>query len=162
MANWRQKLALNTIGIKGLDRNTADLVIKIDSLDDFFGTKPPRTIELHRELIVSAPAPVNSYLIDGKNYLASDWICEVAFLRVVEAFKALPDDPKITINGVEKSLAEIRPVLPPADANSDIQWGFDVGDDMLNVGGTKYTIRKVEALDWLDNEPSSFQLILKG
>lgn len=160
MANWQQKLALNTIGIKGLDRNTADLIIRIDSLDDFFGTKPPRIIELHRELIISAPDPVNSYLVDGKNYLASDWLCEVAFLRVVDAFKPHPEDPEITINGVVKSLAEIRPVLPTDDENG-VQWGFDLGDDILNIGGARYTVRKVNALDWLNNEPATLQLVLK-
>ena len=82
MANWQQKLSKSITGIKGVDRNIARLTIRIDSLDDFFGTKPPLIIELHRELIVAAPEPVNSYLVDGKNYLSSDWLCEVAFLRV--------------------------------------------------------------------------------
>ena len=117
MANWQQKLSKSITGIKGVDRNIARLSIRIDSLDDFFGTKPPRIIELHRELIVAAPEPVNTYLVDGKNYLSSDWLCEVAFLRVKEAFEVLPDDPEITINGVVKSLAEIRPVLPGEDCS---------------------------------------------
>jgi hypothetical protein len=159
MANWKQKLAYNTIGIKGLDRNTADLTIKIDSLEDFF-LPQQRIIELHRELIVSAPNQVNTYLVDGKNYLASDWICEVAFLRVLDAFKPLPGDPEITINGVVKTLAEIRPVMPGEDPNG-IQWGFDIGDDLLTIGGARYAIRKVNALDWLNEEPASLQLVLK-
>ena len=57
MANWQQKLSKSITGIKGVDRNIARLTIRIDSLDDFFGTKPPRIIELHRELIVAAPEP---------------------------------------------------------------------------------------------------------
>ena len=65
MANWRQKLAEKTISIKGVDRNMADLTIRIDSLDDFFGNRPPRIIELRRELIIAAPEPVNTYLVDG-------------------------------------------------------------------------------------------------
>ena len=77
MANWQQKLSKSITGIKGVDRNIARLTIRIDSLDDFFGTKPPRIIELHRELIVAAPEPVNTFLVDGKNYLSSDWLCEV-------------------------------------------------------------------------------------
>jgi hypothetical protein len=160
MANWQQKLSKSITGIKGVDRNIARLTIRIDSLDDFFGTKPPRIIELHRELIVAAPEPVNTYLVDGKNYLSSDWLCEVAFLRVKEAFEALPDDPEITINNVVKSLAEIRPVLPGEDING-IQWGFDVGDDIIDIGGARYVVRKINALDWLDNEPATLQLVLK-
>lgn len=160
MANWQQKLSKSITGIKGVDRNVARLIIRIDSLDDFFGTKPPRIIELHRELIVAAPEPVNTYLVDGKNYLASDWLCEVAFLRVKEAFEVLPGDPEITINGVVKSLAEIRPVLPGEDINS-IQWGFDVGDDIIDIGGARYVIRKINALDWLNEEPATLQLVLK-
>lgn len=160
MANWQQKLSKSITGIKGVDRNIARLTIRIDSLDDFFGMKPPRIIELHRELIVAAPEPVNTYLVDGKNYLSSDWLCEVAFLRVKEAFEPLPGDQEITINGVVKSLAEIRPVLPGEDEN-DIQWGFDIGDDFLTVGGARYVVRKINALDWLDNEPATLQLVLK-
>ncbi len=160
MANWRQKLAEKTIGIKGVDRNMAELTIRIDSLDDFFGNRPPRIIELHRELIIAAPAPVNTRLVDGKNYLSSDWLCEVAFLRVKSAFEPLPGDPEITINGVVKSLAEIRPVLPGEDENG-IQWGFDIGDDLLTVGGARYVIRRVNALDWLNEEPATLELVLK-
>jgi hypothetical protein len=160
MANWQQKLSKSITGIKGVDRNIARLTIRIDSLDDFFGTKPPRIIELHRELIVAAPEPVNTYLVDGKNYLSSDWLCEVAFLRVKEAFEALPDDPEITINKVVKSLAEIRPVLP-GEKEDDIQWGFDPGDDIINIGGARYVVRKINAFDWLDNEPATLQLVLK-
>lgn len=160
MANWQQKLAKSTIGIKGLDRNIAELTIRIDTLNDFFGDQPPKIAELRRELIVSAPNPVNTYLVDGKNYLASDWLCEVAFLRVLEAFEPLPDDPQITINGVIKTLPEIRPVLPGEDDNG-IQWGFDIGDDLVTIGGAKYVIRKINALDWLDNAPATLQLVLK-
>ena len=160
MANWRQKLAEKTIGIKGVDRNMAELTIRIDSLDDFFGNRPPRIIELHRELIIAAPAPVNTGLVDGKNYLSSDWLCEVAFLRVKSAFEPLPGDPEITVNGVVKSLPELRPVLPGEDENG-IQWGFDIGDDLLTVGGARYVIRRVNALDWLNEEPATLELVLK-
>ena len=55
MANWQQKLSKSITGIKGVDRNVAELTIRIDSLDDFFGNRPPRIIELHRELIIAAP-----------------------------------------------------------------------------------------------------------
>ena len=160
MANWQQKLSKSITGIKGVDRNIARLTIRIDSLDDFFGTKPPRIIELHRELIVAAPEPVNTYLVDGKNYLSSDWLCEVAFLRVKAAFEPLPGDPEITVNGVNKTLPELRPVLPGEDENG-IQWGFDIGDDLLTVGGARYVIRRVNALDWLNEEPATLELVLK-
>ena len=63
MANWQQKLALNTIGIKGIDRNTADLVIRIDSLDDFFGTSNPGWCYCCRE--VHRIPGVQSDLSDG-------------------------------------------------------------------------------------------------
>lgn len=154
MANWQQKLANATIGIKNLDRNTAQYIIRIDSLNDFFGGNP-LVYELSRELIVSAPSPVNVRLVDGLNYLAGDFVCQVSYLQLAEAMKPQSGDPEIIVNGKASSLSEQRPFI--ASRN----WGIDVGDDVLSIGGDKWTIVAVKGEDWLNNEPSSFTLTLR-
>lgn len=155
MANWQQKVAKATIGIKGVDRNTATLTMKFDTLDDFFGDAPARQVQITRELIVSAPNPVNVRLVDGKNYTAGDWLCEVAYLNLQAAIVDKPGDPQITINGVVKTISELRPFI--ASAN----WGIDIGDDTLTIGGDEFTIGSINALDWLNNEPATLQLVLR-
>lgn len=154
MANWQQELKQETIGIDDLDRNDAVLKIRIDTIDDFFGGDG-RIIEIERSLIVKAPKPVNVRLIDGLNYLAGDFICQLAFLRLKTAMQSQPDDPEIKLNGVVKTLEEIRPFTASND------WGIDIGDDTLTIGGDTWTIAAVKADKWLDNEPALLELTLR-
>ena len=63
MANWQQKLSKSITGIKGVDRNIARLTIRIDSLDDFFGTSNPGWCYCCRE--VHRIPGVQSDLSDG-------------------------------------------------------------------------------------------------
>lgn len=154
MANWQQELKQETIGIDDLDRNDAVLKIRIDTLNDFFGGDG-RIIEIERSLIVKAPQPVNVRLIDGLNYLAGDFVCQLAFLRLQTAMQSQPGDPEIKLNGVVKTLEEMR--LFTAGNN----WGIDIGDDTLTIGGDTWTIAAVKADKWLDNEPALLELTLR-
>lgn len=154
MANWQQELKQETIGIDDLDRNDAVLKIRIDTLNDFFGGDG-RIIEIERSLIVKAPEPVNVRLVDGLNYLAGDFVCQLAFLRLQTAMQSRPDDPEIKLNGVVKTLGEVRPFT------ASNHWGIDVGDDTLTIGGDTWTIAAVKADKWLDNEPARLELTLR-
>ena len=155
MANWQQELKQETIGIDDLNRNDAVLKIRIDTLDDFFGGTG-RIIEIERSLIVKAPEPVNVRLVDGLNYLAGDFICQLAFLRLKTAMQSQTGDPEIKLNGVVKMLEE--EVRPFTASNN---WGVDIGDDTLTIGGDTWTIAAVKADKWLDNEPALLELTLR-
>ena len=154
MANWKQELQLEIVGIDDLNRNDAVLKIRIDTLDDFFGGEG-RIIELERSLIVKAPEPVNVRLVDGLNYLAGDFICHLAFLRLQTAMQSQPDDPEIKLNNVVKTLEEVRPFT------ASNNWGIDVGDDTLTIGNDTWEIAAVKAGKWLDNEPALLELTLR-
>lgn len=155
MANWKQELQQEIIGIDDLNRNDAVLKIRINTLDDFFGDKKGRIIEIERSLIVKAPQPVNVRLVDGLNYLSGDFICQIAFLRLQTAMQSQPDDPEIKLNRVVKTLEEVRPFT------ASNNWGIDVGDDTLTIGGDAWTIAAVKADKWLDNEPALLELTLR-
>lgn len=152
--NWQQKIADKTIGIKNLDRNTAVLTLKIDSLSDLLGGQE-MTYTIERDLVVSAPQPVNIRLIDGANYLAGDFICEASFIQLSNAIASKADDPVLTVNGKDTTLEEQRPFT--ASSN----WGISVGIDTLNIGGDTWSIAAVSGYDWLNNEPSYFRLTLR-
>lgn len=152
--NWQQKLADKTIGIKNLDRNTANLELNIDSLQDLFGGEE-LVYTINREIIVSAPQPVNVRLVDGMNYLSGDFICETSFIQLSNAIQTKAGDTALIVNGKETTLAEQRPFT--ASAN----WGVAVGIDTLDIGGDVWTISAISGYDWLNNEPSYFRLTLR-
>ena len=155
MANWKQELQLEIAGIDDLNRNDAVLKTRIDTLDDFFGDKKGRIIEIERSLIVKAPEPVNVRLVDGLNYLSGDFICQIAFLRLQTAMQSQPDDPEIKLNNVVKTLEEVRPF------NASNNWGIDVGYDTITIGNVSWKIAAVMADKWLDNEPALLELTLR-
>jgi hypothetical protein len=155
MATWKQELAAEVTAIDDVTANMVTLTLRIKTLADLFG-EGARYVFLTRQLKVKAPAPVSQRLVDGVNYQANDFTCDCAFLTVKEALTDRPDDPIITVNGVGKTLAEVR----PADAAHG--WGIDAGDDTISVGGADFTIVRVDGIKWLDAEPSVLRFTLRG
>ncbi len=153
--NWQQELAAELTAVEDLNANPATLIIRIDTLGELLGGTA-KVVELHRELSVAAPSPVNLRLVDGKNYLAGDFLCKVAFANLQKAFISLPDDPEININGITKNLSELRPFT--ASGN----WGIDPGDDKLVIGGDTWTIAAIRGLMWLDGEPAELEFTLRS
>lgn len=154
MANWQQELQQEIIGIDDLNRNDAVLKIRITVVVDF-ATGKKKIIEIPRDLIVKAPQPVNVRLVDGLNYLSGDFVCQLAFLRLQTAMKSQADDPDIASNGVSMTLEEARPFT------ASNNWGIDIGNDTLTIGGDTWTIAAVKADKWLDNEPARLELTLR-
>lgn len=155
MATWKQELAAEVTAIDDVTANMVTLTLRIKTLADLFG-EGDRYIFLTRKLKVKAPSPVSQRLVDGINYQANDWICDCAYLTIKEAMTDKAGDPAITVNGVVKSLPEIRPM----DAAHG--WGIDAGDDTISVGGADFTIVRVDGLKWLDAEPSVLRFTLRG
>ena len=154
MANWQQELQQEIIGIDDLNRNDAVLKIRITDVVDF-ATGKKKIIEIPRDLIVKAPQPVNVRLVDGLNYLSGDFVCQLAFLRLQAAMKSQADDPDIVSNGVSMTLEKARPFT------ASNNWGIDIGNDTLTIGGDTWTIAAVKADKWLDNEPARLELTLR-
>lgn len=155
MANWKQELAAEVTAIDDVTANTATLTLRINTLADLFG-EGARYVYLMRQLKVKAPSPISQRLVDGVNYQANDFVCDCAYLTVKEAMTDKADDPAITVNGVIKTLPEIRPM----DAAHG--FGIDTGDDLLTIGGATFSIVRVDGLKWLDSEPSVLRFTLRG
>lgn len=154
MANWKQELQLEIAGIEDVNANTAVLSIKIDTLNDFFGEET-KIVTITREFTVKSPNPVNVNLIDGLLYRPGDFLCQVAFLRLKDAFNTKDGDPQITINGKVKTLEETRPFT------AQNNWGIDLGDDTITIGGDTWTIVGIKSDKWLDNEPAILEFTLR-
>ena len=154
MATWKQDLLAEVNALPDLTANPAVLTIRIEAVKDFAaGTVD--VYELPRQLVVKAPKPVNVRLIDGSNVLSGDFTCTVDFLHFRRAFEPVAGDPAITINGVVKSLAELRP------QTASNHWGVVPGDDTLTIGGDKWQIVGVVGEKWLDGEPAVIVLTLR-
>lgn len=154
MPNWKQELYAEVNAIADVNANPAVLTIHIEGVKDFY-TGTVEIFELRRDLTVNAPKPVNVRLIDGSNVLSGDFTCRVDFLQLVSAFAPKPGDPEITINGISKTLADLRPVTA---ANN---WGIDLGDDYITIGGDKWQIVAAQGLKFLDGEPALIEFTLR-
>ena len=67
----------------------------------------------------------------------------------------MPGDPEISINSIIKTLDEVRPFTAAGN------WGIDLGDDTLTIGGDTWSIAAVKGDKWLDNEPALMEFILR-
>lgn len=152
--NWKQELEAEVNAIQDVTANPAVLTIRIEAVKDFAaGTVD--VYELPRQLVVKAPKPVNVRLIDGSNILSGDFTCTVDFLQFRRAFEPVAGDTEITINGVVKNLAELRP------QTASNNWGVVPGDDTLTIGGDEWQIVGVVGEKWLDGEPAVVVLTLR-
>lgn len=151
--NWRQELAKELAGIPDLNRNTAVLIYNINSYDPFTGLGGD-FIPIRRPLVCKAPEQVDARLVDGKNYLAGDLVAEITYVDLIASRDPLPGDPAISNNGMDKTLADMRPY----DATTG---GIDIGIDELQFGDISYTIVNVRAAQWLDDLPAIYVLTLR-
>lgn len=158
--NWQQELAAEVTAIDDLSANPATLTYKINDQGGFFGGVD-QIIAIHRQIKVKAPQPVAERLIDGSERKAGDFTCLVSYAQIQAAHKAQASDPVITVNGVIKSLADVRPFSAQPGSNNNIRWGIDLGDDTLTIGGDVWLIVGIDPEQWLNGEPARFTLRLR-
>ncbi len=156
MANWRQEVAEAVIGIEDVNRNSATVKFKIDTLDDFITEGGGSVTVISRTLIFGQMDRVKYSLTDGNNILATDMQIPVAFIRWDKAHDTQQGDPAVIVNGVAKSLRDVRPVTAQGC------WGVEPGIDTLTVGGSEYTVIGIVPEQFLDNAPARLSLILRG
>lgn len=156
--NWQQELAAEVTALDDINANTATLTYRINDQGGFFGGVDT-IIEIKRQIKIKSPDSMAERLIDGAERKAGDLICKVAYSQLYAAHAAQNGDPAITVNGVSKTLAEVRPFV--AQQGNNIRWGIDLGDDTLTIGGDTWLIVSVEPEQWLDGEPARFVLRLR-
>lgn len=162
MSNWKQDLAAELTPIEGVNDITATLTWNIAVLDDPYSPLPPAggLVRISRTVQVKGLKEVDARLVDGKNYLAEDFITEIAFLKYLAAREPLASDPEIVNNGRVKTLDDMRPL---AD-----KWGIRPVTDTLSIGGKVWAIAGIQDLQTMNDEqtgipaPAKLRLILRG
>ena len=96
MSNWKQELAAELTPIAGVNDVAAVLTWNIDVMDDPFSPLPPAggRVAISRTVQVKGLKEVDARLVDGKNYLAEDFITEIAFLKYLAAREPQTGDPE--------------------------------------------------------------------
>lgn len=153
--NWKQELAQEVNAIEDLNRNSAILNFNIatNGYDPSTGLNTGSTV-IQRKILIKAPHKIDARLVDGKNYLAGDLVCEIAFSELWSARTPLASDREIIVNGVQKSLDDVRPYH-----SGDC--GIDIGIDTLCFGELEYDIANIEGLNWLNNEPAKYLITMR-
>lgn len=158
--NWKQEVAEAVTAIDEVNANPAILTFRINNRGALMGGLD-EIISIQREIKVKSPKMMSERLVDGSERKAGDLVCQVAYAQLQAAHRAKEDDPAIVVNGVTKTLAEVRPFLARLGVNNNIRWGIDLGDDTLTIGDDEWLIVGVDAEQWLNSEPSRFTLRLR-
>ena len=100
-------------------------------------------------------------LVNGAERRIGDLVCKVAYSQLYAAHAPQNGDPVISVNGVIKTLTEVRPFNAQPESSKAIQWGIDLGDDTLTIGGDTWLIVGILPEQWLDGEPARFVMQLR-
>lgn len=158
--NWKQEVADAVTAIDDVNANPAILTFRINDRGALMGGLD-KIISIQREIKVKSPKMMSERLVDGAERKAGDLVCQVAYTQLQAAHKAKDGDPEIIVNGVTKTIAEVRPFMAQLGVNNNIRWGVDLGDDTLTIGGDTWLIVGVDAEQWLNGEPARFTLRLR-
>ena len=158
--NWKQEVADAVTAIDDVNANPATLTYRINNRGALMGGLD-EIISIERSIKVKSPRTMSERLVDGTERKAGDLVCQVAYTQLQAAHRAKEGDPAIVVNGVTKTLSEVRPFMAQLGMNNNIRWGIDIGDDTLTIGGDTWLIVGVEAEQWLDGEPARFTLRLR-
>lgn len=158
--NWKQEVADAVTAIDDVNANPAILTFRINDRGALLGGLD-KIISISRLIKVKSPKLMSERLVDGAERRAGDLVCQVAYTQLQAAHGAKEDDPAIVVNGVIKTIAEVRPFMAQLGMNNNIRWGIDLGNDTLTIGGDTWLIVGVDAEQWLNGEPARFTLRLR-
>lgn len=141
MSTWRQEIAEAVTPIEGVNDVTAILTWNIVAEQNPYSPIPGEsgTVRVSRTVKIKGVTEIDARLIDGKNFVAGDFVTEISYLRYLDARKPLRGDPTMV-----KTLDEIRPLSG--------DYGIKNGVDSLSVGGNEWKIRRVTAIGLMNDE----------
>lgn len=159
---WQQEVAEAKTPIEGYNDIKAELAWNIAVIDDPYSPLPQTggTVRISRTVMVKGLKEVDARLVDGKNYMAEDFLTEISFLKYLEARMPSQSDPQIVNNGKIKSLDDMRPLKD--------NYGIRPIADTLTIAGKVWAIADVSALGIMNDEstgepvPAKLRFTLRG
>ena len=162
MSTWRQDLADALTPIEGFNDVRAVLSWNISVIEDPFSEFPlsGETVRIFRTVQVKGLKEVDARLVDGKNFMAEDFLTEISFNNYLNARKPLANDQPILNNGVLKTLEDMRPMTE--------NYGISAVVDTLTVAGKEWRIADIAAFGIMNDDstgepvPSKLRFTLRG
>ena len=162
MSTWKQEVAEALTPIEGVNDITAVLSWNIAVVDDPFSPLPQTggTVRISRTVQVKGLKNVDARLVDGKNYMAEDFLTEISYIKYIVARMPDSNDPQIINNGKVKSLDDMRPLME--------NYGIRPIADTLTIGGKVWAIADIAGVGILNDEttqepvPAKLRFTLRG
>lgn len=162
MSTWKEEVAEATTPIEGVNDVTATLAWNIAVVDDPFSPLPQTggTVRISRTVQIKGLKNVDARLVDGKNYMAEDFITEISYLKYLLARMHGANDPQIINNGKVKSLDDMRPLKD--------NYGIRPILDTLTIAGKVWAIADISGISILNDEstqepvPAKLRFTLRG
>ena len=162
MSTWKQEVAEATTPLDGVNAVRAELAWNIAVIDDPYSPlpQPGGTVRISRTTQIKGLKEVDARLVDGKNYMAEDFITEIAYTKYLAA--RLPDanDPPIVNNGKIKGLEDMRPLTE--------NYGIRPISDTLTIAGKVWAIADIAAVGMMNDDttgepvPAKLRFTLRG
>lgn len=162
MSTWRQEFADAVIPVEGFNAVKAVLSWNISVIDDPYSEFPITggTVRISRTVQVKGLKEVDARLVDGKNFMAEDFLTEISFNNYLKAREPKTDDPVIVNNGIVKSLEDMRPMTD--------NYGISPVVDTLTIAGKEWRIADIAAFGMMNDDttwdpvPSKLRFTLRG
>lgn len=162
MSTWRQEVAEAVTPLEGLNDVKAVLSWNIAVVDDPYSDFPISggTVRISRTVQVKGLKEIDARLVDGKNFMAEDFLTEISFLAYEKARKPLASDPVIVNNGIVKTLEDMRPMTET--------YGISPVVDTLTIAGKEWRIADVAAFGIMNDDntgepvPAKLRFTLRG
>ena len=162
MSTWKQESADAGTPIEGVNAVKAVLSWNIAVIDDPYSEFPITggTVRISRTVQVKGLKEVDARLVDGKNFMAEDFLTEISFNNYLKAREPKADDPIIVNNGIVKTLEEMRPMTE--------NYGISAVVDTLTIAGKEWRIADVAAFGIMNDDttgepvPAKLRFTLRG
>ena len=162
MSTWEQEIADALTPIEGYNDARAVLSWNIAVVDDPYSEFPITggTVRISRTVQVKGLKEVDARLVDGKNFMAEDFLTEISFNNYLKARDPKLDDPIILNNGIVKTLEDMRPMTE--------NYGIYPVVDTLTIAGKVWRIADIAAFGMMNDDntgepvPAKLRFTLRG
>lgn len=162
MSTWKQEIADAVTPIEGVNAVKAVLSWNISVIDDPYSEFPITggAVRISRTVQVKGLKEVDARLVDGKNFMAEDFLTEISFNNYQKAREKKQDDPVIVNNGIVKTLDDMRPMTE--------NYGISPVVDTLTIAGKEWRIADIAAFGMMNDDttgepvPAKLRFTLRG
>lgn len=136
---------------------TLHVVVRRKSYEPYSGDLRTDEFDFLRTIYLGDPQTLSDYIVSTREYEAGDLRVDVAYQEFLDAIAEMhSDDPAVEIDGVAKSLAELR-----GGGGNAFSGGIDMTSDWLDFAGKRWRFLKMVPRTYWAGVPSVVRLHLR-